>query len=63
MLRAFSETTLNIDSDEYPIDSVPNGLLTAAELAVVRSALPDALPDYVLGEEPSEEPSEDLGDE
>lgn len=46
MLRAVSDTTLNIDSEEYPIDAVPDGLLTDDELAQVRSILPDALQGY-----------------
>lgn len=47
MLRAISDSTINIDSDEYPIYAVPDGLLTDDELAQVRSVIPDALPNYV----------------
>ena len=46
MLRAISDTTLNIDSDEYALDAVPDGLLTEDELAQVRAVIPDALPGY-----------------
>ena len=47
MLRAISDSTINIDSDEYPIYAVPDGLLTDDELEQVRSVIPDALPKYV----------------
>ena len=46
MLRAISDTTLNIDSEEYALDAVPAGLLTARELEQIRSVVPGALPGY-----------------
>jgi len=52
MLRAISNTTLNIDSDEYLLDDVPAGLLTEEELAQVRAVVPGALPGYVVWQEP-----------
>jgi hypothetical protein len=55
MLRAISDTTLNIDSDEYPTDDVPDGLLTDAELAEVRGVLPGALPGYVTAQPEGED--------
>ena len=46
MLRAISDTTINIDSDEYALDAVPAGLLTDGELAQIRAVVPGALPGY-----------------
>ena len=52
MLRAISDTTLNIGSAEYLITEVPEGLLTEDELAQVRAVHPDALPAYVVWQAP-----------
>lgn len=54
MLRAISSTALCIDDSEYPLDAVPDGLLTEDELAQVRAVIPGALPEYVVCTEPTE---------
>jgi hypothetical protein len=55
MLRAISDTTLNIDSNEYSLDIVPQGLLTESELAEVRAIHSGALRDFVVWQEPVSE--------
>ena len=56
MLRAISDTTLNIDSDEHTLAAVPDGLLTEDELAQVRAVHPEALPNYVAWQPAETEP-------
>lgn len=54
MLRAITDTTLNIDSGEYLLDAVPNRLLTDDELAQVRRIHANALHGYVARQGPAE---------
>ncbi len=39
ILRAITNTSINIDNAEYPIGDVPEGLLSAADVAVVQSVI------------------------
>jgi len=52
--------TLNIDSAEYAIDTLPNGLLTQSELNQVLELAPNALQGYVVWQEPVTEEPDDV---
>ena len=65
VLRAISSSsegamTLNIDSAEYAIDTLPNGLLTQSELNQVLELAPNALQGYVVWQEPVTEEPDDV---